>query len=88
MNFTEGGVYTLTAAAADGSPVVTSRTVAVYGQAGPGTAPTSDGSRSALGESASAGLDSAVLLWGASGIGALGLGAAGIVVERRRSAKA
>ena len=85
---TEDGVYSLTAAAMDGSPGVTSPVVVDSVNAVGGTTGTSDDSTSAAGELAAIGLDSAVLLWGASGIGALGLGAGSIVVARRRSAEA
>ncbi|WP_247828489.1 hypothetical protein [Arthrobacter antioxidans] len=85
---TEDGVYTLTAAALDRSPVVSSRVVVDSVDAAGGATGTTDASTSASEGPATTGLDSAVILWGASGIVALGLGAGNIVVTRRRAAEA
>jgi LPXTG-motif cell wall-anchored protein len=52
------------------------------------TGGTTDGTNAVKGGLANTGIDSAMLLWGAAGIGALGLGAGSIVVSRRRSAVA
>ncbi|MEC5200160.1 LPXTG-motif cell wall-anchored protein [Arthrobacter sp. PL16] len=82
------GVYTLTATNAAGKSM--SQTVVVdSANAVGGTTGTSGGSKSSVkGGLANTGMDSAMLLWGAAGIGALGLGAGSIVVARRRSAVA
>ncbi len=55
-----------------------------------GTTGTTGGTTTATGNGglANTGIDSAMFLWGAAGIGALGLGAGSIVVARRRSAEA
>ena len=102
VTLTEEGVYTLTAAAVDGSPAPISQTVVVdsdyatsTGTTG-GTTGTSGGTTGTTGGTTTAtkgglantGIDSAMGLWGAAGIGALGLGAGSIVVARRRSAEA
>ncbi|WP_156135210.1 hypothetical protein [Arthrobacter sp. L77] len=86
VELTQDGVYTLTAAALDRSPVVSSRVVVDSVSAAGGATGTTDASAS--GGPATTGLDSAVILWGASGIVGLGLGAGTIVVTRRRAAEA
>ncbi|MHA7239338.1 LPXTG cell wall anchor domain-containing protein [Arthrobacter sp. TMS1-12-1] len=89
VQLTEEGDYTLTAAALDGSPVVTARVVVDSANAvGGTTAGTTGGTSSSSNGLANTGVDSAMLLWGAAGIGALGLGAGSILVARRRSAEA
>jgi LPXTG-motif cell wall-anchored protein len=90
VTLNEAGTYQLTATglAADG---VTTRTVSsVVTVAAAATAPVSKGntggtSTSTRGGLANTGIDSAMFLWGAAGIGALGLGAGSIVVARRRT---
>ncbi|RJT80917.1 LPXTG cell wall anchor domain-containing protein [Arthrobacter cheniae] len=88
----EEGVYTLTASNAEGKSlsqtVVVDPANAVDGTTGGTSGGTSGGATSSVKGLANTGIDSAMLLWGAAGIGALGLGAGSIVVARRRSAVA
>lgn len=84
----EEGTYTLTARGVEsGKTVVSVVTVAeaapVAGGTSGGTTGTTPGATK--GGLANTGVDSAMLLWGAAGIGALGLGAGSIVVARRRT---
>ncbi|MDQ0734039.1 LPXTG cell wall anchor domain-containing protein [Arthrobacter agilis] len=92
VKLTEEGTYTLSAAAADGTPAapITATVVVDTANAAGGTVAggTTGGTTSASNGLANTGIDSAMLLWGAAGIGALGLGAGSIVVARRRSAEA
>ncbi|PVE14968.1 LPXTG cell wall anchor domain-containing protein [Arthrobacter sp. Bz4] len=95
------GVYTLTATGRESgftavSTVVVDAQYAVGGGTTPGgttggtvsggtTGGTTTGTAAAEGGLANTGIDSAMLLWGAAGIGALGLGAGSIFVARRRA---
>ncbi len=80
LTLEEEGTYTLTARGVEsGRTVVSVVTVAA-------AAPVADGTTGgSTGGLANTGIDSAMFLWGAAGIGALGLGAGSIVVARRRS---
>lgn len=89
----EEGVYTLTATGVESGNTVTA-VVAVDAAfagapvAGGGTGTAGNNGAEAAGSTgglANTGVDSAMLLWGAAGIGALGLGAASVVVARRRA---
>jgi len=80
VSISEAGTYTLTATGlTSGNTVTASITVA---GATVGTGVISSGSAAEL---ADTGTDASLLLWGAAGIGALGLGAAGVIVSRRRN---
>jgi LPXTG-motif cell wall-anchored protein len=79
VSISEAGTYTLTATGASGHTVTSSVTVAGT-TVGNGVA--TSGSAAEL---ADTGTDASLLLWGAAGIGALGLGAAGVIISRRRS---
>ncbi|WP_458116732.1 LPXTG cell wall anchor domain-containing protein [Arthrobacter sp. D2-10] len=88
----EEGTYTLTATGRESGQVVTAVVVvdapAAGGVGGGGTAvggTGTPGSSTTGGGLANTGIDSAMLLWGAAGIGALGLGAGSIFVARRRA---
>ncbi|WP_323960930.1 peptidase [Arthrobacter sp. JZ12] len=88
----EEGTYTLTATGRDSGQTVSATVVvdaaAVGGVGGGGTAVggTGTGSTGTTGGGlADTGIDSAMLLWGAAGIGALGLGAGSIFIARRRA---
>lgn len=88
----EEGTYTLTATGRESGQTVSATVVvdapAVGGVGGGGTAVggTGTGSTGTTGGGlANTGIDSAMLLWGAAGIGALGLGAGSIFVARRRA---
>lgn len=81
----EEGTYTLTATGRESGATVTA-TVAVdapEATVGGGTTGSTGGTTG--GGLANTGIDSAMLLWGAAGIGALGLGAGSIFVARRRA---
>lgn len=84
----EEGTYTLTATGRSSGASV-SATVVVAAVGGTTTGGTTTGSGTAVnatgGGLANTGIDSAMLLWGAAGIGALGLGAGSIFVARRRA---
>jgi LPXTG-motif cell wall-anchored protein len=80
VSISEAGTYTLTATGlTSGNTVTASITVA---GATVGTGVITSGSAAEL---ADTGTDASLLLWGAAGIGALGLGAAGVIVSRRRN---
>ena len=74
----EEGVYTLTAVGRESGHTVTARVVVDA----PNATTATDSNL------ANTGADSAMFLWGAAGLGALGLGAASVVMARRRSAEA
>ncbi|OUM40867.1 LPXTG cell wall anchor domain-containing protein [Arthrobacter sedimenti] len=80
----EEGVYTLTASNASGKSL-TQTVVVDAANAVDGTTGTTGGTTTTKGGLANTGIDSGMLLWGAAGIGALGLGAGSIVVSRRRA---
>lgn len=100
VTFNETGTYTLTASGtgADGEPLVVRQFVQVLGSTiatGSGTGATGGTGAGVAGGSSSrasgsglanTGVDSAMMIWGAAGLGALGLGAASVVVARRRNA--
>lgn len=88
----EEGTYTLTATGRESGQTVSATVVvdapAAGGVGGGGTAvggTGTPGSSTTGGGLANTGIDSAMLLWGAAGIGALGLGAGSIFVARRRA---
>lgn len=81
MSISEPGVYTLTATGQT-SGVVVSATVTVVGEAA-GAADLANTGGQPL---ANTGADASLLLWGAAGVAALGLGAGGVIVARRRNA--
>lgn len=87
----EEGTYTLTATGRESGQTVTAVVVvdapAAGGVGAGGTAVGGGTSNSGStgGGLANTGVDSAMLLWGAAGIGALGLGAGSIFVARRRA---
>lgn len=90
----EEGTYTLTATGRESGAQATATVVvdapAAGGVGGGGTAVgggtgTTGSTGSTTGGLANTGIDSAMLLWGAAGIGALGLGAGSIFVARRRA---
>lgn len=80
MSISEPGVYTLTATGQT-SGVVVSATVTVVGDAGAADLANTGGQ-----PLANTGADASLLLWGAAGVAALGLGAGGVIVSRRRNA--
>lgn len=84
----EEGTYTLTATGRESGQTVTA-TILVDapegGVGGGGTADENGTTGTNRGGLANTGIDSAMLLWGAAGIGALGLGAGSIFVARRRA---
>ncbi|MDF9278724.1 LPXTG cell wall anchor domain-containing protein [Arthrobacter sp. EH-1B-1] len=83
----EEGTYTLTATGRE-SGVTVSSSVAVdapEATVGGGTTGTPGSTSTTGGGLANTGIDSAMLLWGAAGVGALGLGAGSIFVARRRA---
>lgn len=75
----EEGVYTLTATGRESGE----QAVAVVTVVGDNAAPVVDNGAAGL---ADTGVDGSMILLGAAGLGALGLGAASVVVARRRSA--
>lgn len=82
MSLTEPGTYTLTATGATSGEQVTAVVTVVD--------PALSGGQDAAGAHsdlalADTGSDASLLLWGAAGIGALGVGAGTIIVSRRRS---
>lgn len=77
----EEGTYTLTATGRESGQTV-SATVAVDAPEATAVGGTTATTGTGL---ANTGIDSAMLLWGAAGIGALGLGAGSIFVARRRA---
>lgn len=86
----EEGTYTLTATGRESGQTVSATVVvdapAVGGVGNGGTAVGGTGSTGSTGGGlANTGIDSAMLLWGAAGIGALGLGAGSVFVARRRA---
>jgi LPXTG-motif cell wall-anchored protein len=82
VSISEAGTYALTATGlTSGKTVNASVTVAGATVATNGGVSTS-GSAAEL---ADTGSDASLLLWGAAGIGALGLGAAGVIISRRRN---
>ncbi len=89
----EEGTYTLTATGRESGAQATATVVvdapAAGGVGGGGTAVGGTGNTGSTGSTtgglANTGIDSAMLLWGAAGIGALGLGAGSIFVARRRA---
>jgi LPXTG-motif cell wall-anchored protein len=78
LEITEPGTYFLTATGNNSRITVGPVAVTVVGDA----APLADTSGAPL---ANTGTDASLLLWGAAGIGALGLGAGAVVVTRRRA---
>lgn len=78
----EEGTYTLTATGRESGVTVTATVVVATPEAVVSGGTTGSTSGSGL---ANTGIDSAMLLWGAAGIGALGLGAGSIFVARRRA---
>ena len=80
LSISEPGVYTLTATGQT-SGVVVSATVTVAGEAA-GAADLANSGGQPL---ANTGADASLLLWGAAGVAALGLGAGGVIVSRRRT---
>lgn len=76
----EEGTYTLTATGRESGQVVRATVVVDAPEATVGV-----GTGSTGGGLADTGIDSAMLLWGAAGVGALGLGAGSIFVARRRA---
>jgi LPXTG-motif cell wall-anchored protein len=80
LSVSEPGVYTLTATGQT-SGVSVSTTVTVVGSATGADLANSGGGQSL----ANTGTDASLLLWGAAGIAALGLGAGGVIVSRRRT---
>lgn len=80
LSISEPGVFTLTATGQTSGHTV-STTVTVIGEAS-GAADLSNTSGQPL---ANTGTDAALLLWGAAGVGALGLGAGGVIISRRRT---
>lgn len=89
VTLTEPGTYTLTATGAvSGTQVSAVVTVVASGDPDAGAGlPNSGGTGLAnTGGTplANTGADASLLLWGAAGIGALGLGAAGVIITRRR----
>ena len=88
VKLAEEGVYTLTATNAAGKALTQTVVVDSANAVGGTTGTTGGTTASVKGGLANTGVDSAMLLWGAAGIGALGLGAGSIVVARRRSAEA
>jgi LPXTG-motif cell wall-anchored protein len=80
VSISEPGVYTLTATGQT-SGVVVSATVTVVGNAGAADLANTGGQ-----PLANTGADASLLLWGAAGVAALGLGAGGVIVSRRRNA--
>lgn len=83
IQFQEEGVYKLTATGRESGESVTARVVvnSAFATAGKPAVTTA----SVNGGLANTGIDSAMFLWGAAGLGALGLGAGSIVVARRRA---
>lgn len=81
MSISEPGVYTLTATGQT-SGVVVSATVTVVGEADVAADLANTGGQPL----ANTGADASLLLWGAAGIAALGLGAGGVIISRRRNA--
>ncbi len=84
----EEGAYNLSATGRESGQTVTSTVVvdAPGAGVGGGTANSGTGTTGSTGSGlANTGIDSAMLLWGAAGIGALGLGAGSIFVARRRA---
>jgi LPXTG-motif cell wall-anchored protein len=80
LNINEPGVYTLTATGQT-SGIVVSATVTVVGRAA-GAADLANAGGQPL---ANTGTDASLLLWGAAGVAALGLGAGGVIMSRRRT---
>lgn len=80
LSISEPGVYTLTATGQT-SGAVASATVTVVGEAA-GAADLANTGGQPL---ANTGTDASLLLWGAAGVAALGLGAGGVIVSRRRT---
>ncbi|MCQ2001770.1 LPXTG cell wall anchor domain-containing protein [Arthrobacter zhaoxinii] len=78
----EPGTYTLTATGAESGKVVTSTVVVEAEGAGAGTG----ANASADGGLPDTGADSAMMLWGAAGVLALGAGVASVAVARRKNA--
>lgn len=78
LSISEPGVYTLTAEGQT-SGVVVSATVTVVGETA------ADLANSGGQPLANTGADASLLLWGAAGVAALGLGAGGVIVSRRRT---
>lgn len=86
----EEGTYTLTATGRESGQTVSATVVVDAPAAGVGGGSTTGGTTTGGttvtgGGLANTGIDSAMLLWGAAGIGALGLGAGSIFVARRRA---
>ncbi|MCQ1957263.1 peptidase [Arthrobacter sp. zg-Y826] len=87
----EAGTYTLTATGVESGKVVTNTVVvdAAAGTgtgAGVGTGAGTGANASADGGLADTGADSAMMLWGAAGVLALGAGVASVAVARRKNA--
>lgn len=80
----EEGTYTLTAIGRESGVTVTATVIVDAPEATVGGT-TGSTSTTTGGGLANTGIDSAMLLWGAAGIGALGLGAGSIFVARRRA---
>lgn len=81
MTLTEPGTYTLTATGATSGEQVTAVVTVVDPATGGGQ--DADGTDGGL-TLADTGSDASLLLWGAAGIGVLGLGAGTVIVARRR----
>jgi LPXTG-motif cell wall-anchored protein len=81
VSISEAGTYALTATGLTSGNTVTS-SVTVAGATVVNGGVSTSGSAAEL---ADTGSDASLLLWGAAGIGALGLGAAGVIISRRRN---
>lgn len=82
----EPGTYSLTAEGTQSGVVVGPVTVTVAASlANTGGAPLANTGGAPL---ANTGADASLLLWGAAGVGALGLGAAGVIIARRNKNEA
>jgi LPXTG-motif cell wall-anchored protein len=81
----EEGTYNLTATGRESGVSVTATVVVDAPEATVGGSTTGSTSGTTGSGLANTGIDSAMLLWGAAGIGALGLGAGSIFVARRRA---
>ncbi|WP_248759093.1 LPXTG cell wall anchor domain-containing protein [Pseudarthrobacter sp. SSS035] len=88
LSFSDSGTYSITATGRISKTTVGPVTVQVdttFAEAGAGASLPNANGGAAL---ANTGADASLLLWGAAGVGVLGLGAAGVILARRNKATA
>jgi LPXTG-motif cell wall-anchored protein len=82
VSISEAGTYSISGVGNTSGQTVTASVTVTGAAVGTNGGVSTSGSAAEL---ADTGTDASLLLWGAAGVGALGLGAAGVIISRRRS---